>query len=67
MSDGLFQSQDLLNESVSLMHANRLTYYADLQLNVTQELLDIISHNDIHFSVVLKTSWFPIELFHQVQ
>ena len=54
VSDRVFECQDLLNDFVSLVHANRLKYYADSQLNVTQELMNTIDHNDIHYSVVSK-------------
>ena len=36
-----------------LVHANRLKFYADSQLNVTQELLETINHNDPHYNVVI--------------
>ena len=54
VSEWVYECQDLINERVSLVHANHLKYYADTQLNVTQELLDTIAHNDVHYSVVFK-------------
>ena len=50
VSDRVFECQDLLNDFVSLVHANRLKYYTDSQLNVTQELMNTIDYNDIHYS-----------------
>ena len=53
-SNLVFECQDLINEQLSLVHANRLKFYADSQLNVTQELLDTIDHNDPHYNTVTK-------------
>lgn len=53
-SDWVFEVQDLMNGRTSLVHANRLKFYADSKLNVTDELLESINHNDTQYSVVTK-------------
>ena len=53
-SDNVFECQDFINEKVSLVHANRIKFFADSQLNITQELLDKINHNDPHYNTVTK-------------
>ena len=53
-SPTVFEVQDLINESLALVHANRLKFYADSQLEVTEELLRSIDHNDTHYNTVVK-------------
>ena len=53
-SEWVYECEDLINGKVSLVHANRLKFYADSQLNVTQELLDTIDHNDRHYNTVSR-------------
>ena len=50
----VFEVEDLLNETRSFVHANRLNYYADSQLAVTESLLDTIDQNETHYNTVIK-------------
>ena len=52
VSDFVFEVQDLIDQSHALVHANRLKLYADSQLELTEELLDSIDHNDPHYNTV---------------
>ena len=52
-SEWVFACQDLVNGPVFLIHANRLKFYSDSQLNITQELLETIDHNDPHCNVAV--------------
>ena len=51
-SDNVFEVKDLLTGKTSLVHSNRLKFYADSQLSVTQELLDTVSHNAHQYNEV---------------
>ena len=53
-SDSIFECQDLINSKVHLVHANRIKFYADSQLNVTKELLESVKHNEPHYEIVTK-------------
>jgi len=53
-SDWVFEVEDLINQSRSLVHANRLKFYSDADLDVTEELLDTINHNSPHYNTVVK-------------
>lgn len=52
VSEYIFEVQDLITLTHTLVHANRLKFYADSQLNVSEELLDTIAHNDPHFQTI---------------
>jgi len=54
VSDFIFEVEDLITGSYALIHSNRLKFYADSQLNVTEELLDTVEHNDPHLQTVTK-------------
>ena len=47
-SELVYECKDLLNESHALFHAKRLKLYADSQLDVSEEVLDTLGHNDSH-------------------
>jgi len=53
-SDWVFEVEDLINESRSLVYVNRLKFYSDADLHLTQELLDTIDHNNPHYNTVVK-------------
>ena len=46
--------RDLISAKDMFVHSNRLKFYADSSLNVTQTLLDTINHNDVHYNTVTK-------------
>ena len=48
----VYETQDLINNNRSLVHVNRLKKYADSSLDVTEELLDAIHHNEPHYNTV---------------
>lgn len=52
VSDLVYECEDLINGKHMAYHANRLKIYADLHLNVTEELLDTVEHNDPHLNTV---------------
>ena len=54
VSDLIFECEDLISNSFSLLHANRLKFYADAQLDVSEELLDTVAHNNSHRNTVEK-------------
>ena len=48
----VYETEDLINNDRSLVHVNRLKKYADSSLDVTEELLDAIHHNEPHYNTV---------------
>lgn len=54
VSDFIYEFEDLLSLNFHLVHANRLKRYADSSLEVTEELLATIAHNDPHFQKIEK-------------
>lgn len=54
ISNSVFEYQDILNEFTSLILANCLKFYADSELNVKEELLHTIDHNNAQYNVVPK-------------
>jgi hypothetical protein len=50
----IYEVLDLLTTHQSLVHANRLKFYADSQLDVTEYIMDTAVHNDPHFQTVVK-------------
>ena len=52
VSDMVFECEDLISGKYSLFHANRLKPYADRSLNISEDLLDTIQHNDPHLQKV---------------
>lgn len=48
VSDLIFECQDLIANVHNLFHANKLKFYADSCLDVSEELLDTVNHNDPH-------------------
>jgi RNase H-like domain found in reverse transcriptase/Integrase zinc binding domain/Chromo (CHRromatin Organisation MOdifier) domain len=53
-ADTVFDIECPLNKKIHRVHANRLKFYADSQLNMTEELLDTINSNDAPLYVVDK-------------
>ncbi len=53
-SEHVYDVQDLLTEKHSLIHANRLKFYVDSQLDVTEDLRDTIDHNNPVYNTVSK-------------
>ncbi len=69
-SDVIFEVQDLITDKHSLVHANRLKFYADSSLDVTESLLDTMESNDPHYNTVMKLlnlRFNPIEERYEVQ
>lgn len=54
MSNFVFECQDLISSSFSLLHANRLKFYSDAELNVTEVFLDTVAHNSCYLNKVEK-------------
>ena len=52
VSDLIFECEDLLSGESALFHANRLKFFADEKLDVTEELLATMDNNDPHFQKV---------------
>ena len=50
----IFQCEDLISNSFSLLHGSRLKFYTDAQLDVSEELLDTVAHNNYHLNTVGK-------------
>lgn len=53
-SETVFECEDLITGKTFLTHATRMKPYADSQLNVTEELLKTIAHNQKHYNIVTK-------------
>lgn len=51
-SDFVFEVEDLITNTHALIHANRLKFYADSQLDLTETLLDTVAHNNPHYNTV---------------
>eukprot|EP00171_Calliarthron_tuberculosum_P003434 IDg3434t1 len=54
LSEHTYEVQNILNEGLSIVHANRLKFYADSKLNITEELKDTIDHNHTTYNTVTK-------------
>ena len=52
VSELVFECEDLISGSRSLIHANRLKRYSDRSLNITEELLGTIDNNSPHLQTV---------------
>ena len=52
VSDLIYECEDLLSGETALFHANRLKFFADDKLDVTEELLTVMDHNDPHYQKV---------------
>lgn len=52
VSDLVYECEDLVNGDIQEVHANRLKLYCDSTLNVSQDLLDTIDHNEVHYNIV---------------
>ena len=50
----VYKVRDLISAKDMFFHSNRLKFYADSSLNVTQTLLDTINHNEVHYNTVTK-------------
>ena len=46
--------EDLVNGKKTEVHNSRLKFYSDSKLNITEELLKTISHNDPHYETITK-------------
>ena len=53
-SDWTFEVKDLINEKISIVHADRLKFYSDKDLQITKELIDTIDNNQPHYNEVLR-------------
>ena len=53
ISPYVFQVRSLVNDSTRLVHASRLNFYADSQLDVTAELVDHVAKQGLRFDVDL--------------
>ena len=53
-SDWTFKVKDLINEKTSIVHADRLKFYSDKELQVTKELIDTIDNNQPHYNEVFR-------------
>ena len=54
VSEYVYEVEDLVDQTHAVVHANRLKFYADSHLDVTEELLDTIDHNEPHYNTVEK-------------
>lgn len=45
LSEHTYEVQDILTDNLAIIHANRLKFYADSKLNVTEDLRETIEHN----------------------
>eukprot|EP00172_Hildenbrandia_rubra_P002599 Plantae.Rhodophyta-Hildenbrandia_rubra.ctg3560.p1 GENE.Plantae.Rhodophyta-Hildenbrandia_rubra.ctg3560~~Plantae.Rhodophyta-Hildenbrandia_rubra.ctg3560.p1 ORF type:complete len:305 (+),score=28.60 Plantae.Rhodophyta-Hildenbrandia_rubra.ctg3560:801-1715(+) len=52
VSDLIYECEDLITGKKNLFHANRLKHYADSDLNMTEEFLDAVQHNDPQLQTV---------------
>ena len=52
VSELVFEVEDLITKTHALIHANRLKFYSDSQLDVTETLLDTVAHNNPHYNTV---------------
>lgn len=52
VSDLVYECEDLVSGDTDDIHANRLKLYSDSTLNISQELLDTIDHNEIHYNIL---------------
>lgn len=52
VSDLVFECEDLISNNLSILHANRLKFYANAQLAISDELLDTIANNKSNHSTV---------------
>ncbi len=52
VSDYVFECENLLSQKHSIIHGNRLKFYSDSSLNVTEDLLDTIAHNEPQYNKV---------------
>ncbi len=48
ISEFIYEVEDLISQSCHLVHANRLKLYAYSSLNVREELIETIAHNETH-------------------
>ena len=51
-SDQVYECEDLISGESNLFHINRLKFYADAQLDVTESLLDVVDNNEPHLQHV---------------
>lgn len=52
ISELVYECEDLITGAHHNIHANRLKIYADSSLNVTEDMLDTVEHNDPHMNTV---------------
>ena len=52
VSELVFECEDLISGGRSLIHANRLKFFSDHSLNITEELLETIDQNAPHLQTV---------------
>ena len=70
VSELIYECEDLVTGKCGLIHANRLKPYSDSSLNITEELLDAILHNDPHLQTVealLNLRFNPVLERYEVQ
>ena len=53
----MYEVEDLTSDRVLSVHAERLKFYADSELEVTEELVNLISHDGSGFEVQEILSW----------
>lgn len=53
-SEHTYEVQDILTDNLAIIHANRLKFYADSQLNVTEVLKQTIEHNSSIYNTITK-------------
>ena len=53
-SDVIFEVEDLITHKKELVHAERLKFYSDSKLDITEELLQTVEHNDPHYYTVTQ-------------
>jgi hypothetical protein len=68
-SDWVYQVEDLLNGFTTAVHASRLKLYCDQDLNVTEELLAQIAHQQSGFEVasLRDLRWSPADVRYETQ
>ena len=50
--DAVYECEDLISGSTEPFHVNHLKFYADSELDVTEDLLESIDHNESHLQKI---------------
>ena len=52
LSDLIYECEDLISGVTDTFHANRLKFYAERDLDVSEDLLETINHNEPHLQTI---------------